>query len=203
MGCTATSTPKRAVFNVDHHSWEFVAPIRVFLTLSLYSFSAAAYAYWAAFLRLKGCWSKKLTFLKKWHPVCRPMNFATKGKKEKEKKWPNTWQTNTSHRPTKTISKSNLCPIKRATELRGCWSKKSKFLKNWHPDCRLMSFAAKGKKGKRKEITKSKTNKLAHLQSSLNQSLSLILNFITQDGMRLTILLSNPSFIEETKSTCL
>ena len=60
---------------------------------------------------LRGCRSKKSTFLKNWRPVRGPMSFAAKGKKKKKKR-PNPRQTNTSHCPTKTISKSDLHPLK-------------------------------------------------------------------------------------------
>ena len=50
-----------------------------------------------------------LFFLKNWHPVRRPMSFAAK---EKNKYIQNQRQTNTSHCPTKTITKTDTYPLK-------------------------------------------------------------------------------------------
>ena len=63
-------------------------------------------------IHLRGCRSKKSTFLKNWRPVRGPMSFAAKEKNTNKIKWLNPRQTNTSHCPTKTISKSDLHPLK-------------------------------------------------------------------------------------------
>ena len=57
---------------------------------------------------IKGTYVGKIyIFLKNWHPVRGPMSFVAKGKKN-----PKSRQTNTSHCPTKTISKIDTRPFK-------------------------------------------------------------------------------------------
>ena len=79
------------------------------------------------------------------------MSFAAKGKKRKKKKMTKR-QTNTSHCPTKTISKNG-----EGVSLRG---DHHLFLKNWHPINGPISFTAKKKK--KKVITKSKSSNISH-----------------------------------------
>ena len=65
------------------------------------------------------CRENQHSFLKNWHPVREPLSFAAKRKNKNQKtKTTKSRQTNTSHCPTKTISKTDTHTLKKMTRIK-------------------------------------------------------------------------------------